>query len=82
MDNDNWFESSLGFYIIKNFDYNTRVENKNIYIYTEDITRWRENMKLIFEWKKYFMSMSSERVKYFFHPKINFISSNQRVIFF
>ena len=39
-------------------------------------------MKFIFEWKKYFTSERSERVKSFFHKKINFISSNHRVIFF
>ena len=48
----------------------------------EDITRWRENMKFIFEWKNKFMSECSKRVKSFFHEKINFICSNQRVIFF
>ena len=35
-------------------------------------------MKFIFEWK----SERSERVKFFLHSKINFISSSQRVIFF
>ena len=48
--------------------------NSNIYI--EDITWWREDMKFIFEWKKYFTSECSERVKSFFHKKINFICSN------
>ena len=33
-------------------------------------------------WKKYFASECSERVKSFFQEKINFICSNQRVIFF
>ena len=50
--------------------------------YIEDITRWREHMKFIFEWKKYFTSERSKRVKSFFHEKINFICSSQRVIFF
>ena len=39
-------------------------------------------MKFIFEWKNYFTKERSERVKSFFHEKINFICSNQRVIFF
>ena len=39
-------------------------------------------MKFIFEWKKYFKSEHSERVKYFFHDKINLICSCQRVIIF
>ena len=39
-------------------------------------------MKFIFEWKKYFTSERIERVKSFFHSKINFICSMQRVIFF
>ena len=39
-------------------------------------------MKFIFEWKKYFSSERSERVKYFFHEKKNFICSIQNVIFF
>ena len=39
-------------------------------------------MKFIFEWKKYFASERSKRVKSFFHEKIHFIFSNQRVIFF
>ena len=52
------------------------------YYYIEDITRWRENMKFIFEWKKYYTSECNERVKSFFHQKINFICSSQRVIFF
>ena len=51
-------------------------------IYREDITRWREDMKFIFEWKNYFTSECSERVKFFFLEKINFISSRQRVIFY
>ena len=38
--------------------------------------------ELTFMWKKYYMSERSKRVKYFFHGKIYFISSNQRVIFF
>ena len=50
--------------------------------YIEDIARWHEHMKFIFERKKYFTSERSERVKSFFHVKINFISSSQRVIFF
>ena len=50
--------------------------------YIEDITRWFEDMKFIFEWRKYFKSERSSLVKYFFHEKMNFISSNQRVIFF
>ena len=50
--------------------------------YMEDYTWWREHMKLIFDWKKYFTSERSERVKSFFHKKINFICSSQRVIFF
>ena len=41
--------------------------------YIEDITRWREHMKFIFEWKKYFTSEHSEQVKSFFHEKINFL---------
>ena len=32
--------------------------------------------------KKYFTSKRSEQVKYFFHEKVNFICSNQRVISF
>ena len=36
------------------------------------ITCWFEQMK-IFSWKKDFMSERSERVKSFFHSKINFI---------
>ena len=39
-------------------------------------------MKFIFEGKKYFKSERSERVKSFFHEKINFICLRQRVIFF
>ena len=39
-------------------------------------------MKFIFEWKNYFTSERRKRVKSFFHEKINFISSSQRVIFF
>ena len=39
-------------------------------------------MKFIFEWKKYFTNELSERVKSFFHEKVNFICSNQRLIFF
>ena len=39
-------------------------------------------MKFIFEWKKYFTSEHSELMKSFFHEKINFICSNQCVIFF
>ena len=42
-------------------------------IYREDITRWREHMKFIFEWKKYFPREHSARVKSFFNEKINFI---------
>ena len=51
-------------------------------LYTENITRWGEHMKFIFEWKKYFTSEHSEQVKSFFHEKINFICSSQRAIFF
>ena len=50
--------------------------------YREDITRWCEHMKFIFEWKKSFKSERSEQVKSFFHKKINFICSSQRAIFF
>ena len=32
-----------------------------------------EDMKFIFEWKKYFMSECSKWVKSFFHEKINFV---------
>ena len=32
--------------------------------YIEDITRWSEHMKIIFEWKKYF-TISSQRVIFF-----------------
>ena len=39
-------------------------------------------MKFIFEWKKDFTSKRTERVKFFFHEKINFICSSQHVIFF
>ena len=39
-------------------------------------------MKFIFSWKNYFTSKRSNFVKFFFHEKINFISSSQRVIFF
>ena len=39
-------------------------------------------MRFIFEWKKYFKSEGSERVKSFFHEKINFICSSHGVIFF
>ena len=53
-----------------------------LYSSIEDITRWREGMKFIFEWKKYFMSERSEWVKSFFHEKLNFVCSNQREIFF
>ena len=39
-------------------------------------------MKIIFKWKKYFTSERSKQVKFYFREKINFIRSNQRVIFF
>ena len=39
-------------------------------------------MKFIFEWQKYLTSEHSEWEKSFFHEKINFICSNQHVIFF
>ena len=39
-------------------------------------------MRFIIEWKKYFKSECCERVKSFFHEKINFICSSQGVIFF
>ena len=39
-------------------------------------------MKFIFEWKNYFTSERNERMKFFFHEKMNFISSSQGVIFF
>ena len=39
-------------------------------------------MKFIFEWKKYFTSERSERMKSFFLEKINFICLSQQVIFF
>ena len=44
------------------------------------ITRWFEHMKFIFSRKKDFTSERSERVKYFFHSKTNFICSRHRVI--
>ena len=50
--------------------------------YTEDITRWIEDMKFIFEWKKYFTSECSEQIKSFFHEKINFTCSNQHLILY
>ena len=37
-------------------------------------------MKFIFSWKKDLTSERSERVKYFFHSKINFTCSRHRVI--
>ena len=54
----------------------------NFINYIEDITQGCEDMKFIFEWKNYFTSECSERVKFFFHEKMNFISSSQHVIFF
>ena len=39
-------------------------------------------MKFMFEWKKYITSKCNERVKSFFHEKINFTCSSQRAIFF
>ena len=39
-------------------------------------------MKFIFEWKKDFTRSLRSLVKFFFHEKINFIYSSQRVIFF
>ena len=37
--------------------------------YTEDITRWFEHMKFIFEWKKDFTSERSERASETFFPR-------------
>ena len=51
-------------------------------LFIENITRWREHMNFIFEWKKYFIRSSRSLVKSFFHEKINFRCSSQRVIFF
>ena len=39
-------------------------------------------MKFIFEWEKDFYRSLRSLVKSFFHEKINFICSSQRVIFF
>ena len=52
--------------------------------YIKDITRWREDMKFMFEWQQqYLTSERSERVRYcFFHENINFPSCSQRVMFF
>ena len=50
--------------------------------FTEDITRWREDMNFIFEWQEqYPTSEQSEGVRYC-HENIKFISSSQRVMFF
>ena len=46
-----------------------------------DITRWLEHMKFMFEWKQYFTSDRSERLKSFF-DKIKFICSSQRATYF
>ena len=55
--------------------------SKHSYLYNKKkITRWFEDMKFIFSWKKDFTSKRNERVKYFFHSKINFISSRHRAI--
>ena len=55
-----------------------------VYIYKEDITRWREDMNFMFEWQEqYLTSERSERVRYCsYHENIKFISSSQRVMFF
>ena len=58
------------------------VQTQNSVVYREDIARWNEDMKFIFEWKKDFTCSLRSLVKSFFHEKINFISSNQRVIFY
>ena len=54
-----------------------------MFIYREDITRWREDMNFMFEWqKRYLTSERSERVRYCScHENIKFISSSQRVMF-
>ena len=44
------------------------------------ITRWLEQIKFIFSWKKDFTCSLRSLVKYFFHSKINFICSRHRVI--
>ena len=49
-----------------------------------DITRGREDVNVMFEWQKqYLTSERSERVRYCScHENIKFISSSQRVMFF
>ena len=46
------------------------------------ITRWRKDMKFIFEWKNISRVSAANKWNFFFHEKINFICSNQCVIFF
>ena len=48
--------------------------------YIEEIARWREHIKFIFSWKKDLFAALTHEI--FFHEKINFICSNQRVISF
>ena len=50
----------------------------SIFTYIEDITRWREDMNVMFEWQEqYLTSERSERVRYCScHENIKFISSS------
>ena len=56
----------------------TPVNINYIVILIEDITRWREDMNFMFEWREqYLTSERSERVKYCScHENIKFISSS------
>ena len=57
---------------------------ENFGMYIEDITRWREDMNVMFEWQEqYLTSERSERVRYCScHENITFMSSSQLVMFF
>ena len=48
--------------------------NQTFFSYIEDITRWCEHMKFIFEWKKYFISKRIEREDklHMFNQRVNF----------
>ena len=52
--------------------------------YVENITRWREDTNVMFEWQEqYLTSERSEQVRYCScHENTKFISSSQRLMFF
>ena len=80
---------------ITSFDFSFRVTNahfvrefnnttRSACIYIEDITRWREDMNIMFEWQEQYLTRSLRSLvrDWSCHENIKFISSSQRVMLF